>query len=534
VTARPRGTVHFYPVLHLMTGPPGLSRNGGIWKQLKARLRTVSRPPRLMVQALHFASYGLSDRAWKSWFDPWYGVPRVQAELDATFGPGRDLFMDSGGFQMLRAPDIDLSRWGMEVNREDIFELQRKFSPSRIASLDSPLATSAAGADLRRLTTFSLENAAWLAERDLGGAKGPVPVPYLVIHGRNPREIRRYLRRLEARLSRHTLRGGGCSLALGSQVPLSGSPRLVIENALTLLRWMDTTCSESAALHVFGVGDAIAGAIHRAMPSGRELSFDNSTYVQSAFRLRIFDPRTVRYSAFNPTSPVACGCGACRELNAMGSEFVSEVMSAPAYTPFYRNDVQVNRSDIMALVALHNLSGWRRRVALSKPRTYAPASPKREPAAQPSRSDYEFPLKGFEPVGAHLLLLPCSKHRPYRDSPSHRRIVGQLNAKGYRHEGDFDRITLSGFFGPVHWNDESLAPVMAYDYRLTPVADRDHVRELRYRTASVLNVIHDRYDSIVAYLRSPSYGAVFGDVVRSFGGTVASDVDEVGLALANS
>src|ERR1700683_60379 len=93
------GKVRFYPVLHLMTGPPGLARNGGIWKKLKSRLRAVSRPARFMVQALHFTSYGLSDRAWNGWFDPWYGIPRIQAELNSTFGRDRDLFSDSGGFQ---------------------------------------------------------------------------------------------------------------------------------------------------------------------------------------------------------------------------------------------------------------------------------------------------------------------------------------------------------------------------------------------------------------------------------------------------
>lgn len=522
----PPGRIQFYPVLHLLTGPPGLTRNGGIWKKLKARLRTVCRPPRFMVQALHFTSYELSDRAWNGWFDPWYGLPRIQAELKLTFGEHYDLFSDSGGFQLLHASRIDLSRWGLEFDREDVLELQRKFAPTKLASLDAPLPPSTAGNELRRLTTFSLDNAVWLGSRDLGSRSGD-PVPYLVVHGRNPSEIRRFLRRLGDRLEPRILRNGRYSLALGSQVPLAGSPTTVVANALTLLRWMDANCPGTARLHIFGVGDAIAGEVHRAGKPLRDISYDNSTYVQNAFRLRMFDPATDAYQPFNPNSLVACTCGACRELHGLGREFVVQVMSSPAYSPSYLDGFRVNRSDILALVALHNLSGWRRRVAIMKPRSRGPRPSLVLSGTHPQREDYSFPLKSFEPVGSNLLLLPCSKFRPYGRSPSHRRVIGHLESNGFRSKADFDRITLSGFFGPVHWNDECLPPVMNYDFRLTPIIDAEHLRELRFRTASVLNVIQARYDSTVAYLHSPAYENAFGGVLRTFNVTVAHDVNEV-------
>jgi 7-cyano-7-deazaguanine tRNA-ribosyltransferase len=524
--APPVGKVTFYPVLHLMTGPPGLVRNGGIWKKVKARLRSVSKPPKFMVQTLHFASYGLSDRAWKAWFDPWCGVPRIRSEMDSTFGKNRDLFSDSGGFQLLHASQIDLSRWGMEFTREDILQLQLKFAPTRIASLDAPLLPASADSELRRLTTFSLDNAVWLGTQDLG-TRPADPIPYLVVHGRNPSEVRRFLRRLEDRITPRILRTGRYSLALGSQVPLAGSPDIVVANSLTVIRWMKDNCAASAALHIFGVGDAIAGEIRRSDKSQRGLSYDNSTYVQNAFRLRVFDQSIGAYRAFNPSVPVSCDCAACRELHELGGEFVSQVMSAPAYTPFYIEETRVNRSDILALVALHNLSGWRRRVRFLRPGTRGRPPPHQLPRPQPLREDYSFPLKSFEPMGKNLLLLPCSKFRPYSRSPSHRKVLKLLESKGFRVEDDFDRITLSGFYGPVHWRDEELLPVMSYDFRLTPIVDDSHLRELRYRTACVLNVIQARYDTTVAYLRSAVYEAAFGHVLRSFNVSIARDVTEV-------
>src|SRR5437867_1732687 len=73
-------TVVFYPVVHLLTGPPGLRRNGGIWKIVKNRLAQISKPSRLMVQAFHFSMYSLSASAWDDWFAQVDGSTRLAQE----------------------------------------------------------------------------------------------------------------------------------------------------------------------------------------------------------------------------------------------------------------------------------------------------------------------------------------------------------------------------------------------------------------------------------------------------------------------
>lgn len=506
--------VRFYPVLHLLTGPPGLTRNGGIWKRIKAVLGRESRAPRLMVQALHFASYGISSRAWEEWFDPYYDTTRIVAELDATFGPKRDLFLDSGGFQLLHADKIDLSRWKMTLCREDVLALQLRFKPSRIASLDTPIRLQAGRDEVRRSSRLSLENAVWLAEQLDHDQSGPRP--YLVIHGRDPTEIRRYLARLEARLPHGWLSSNEYGIALGSQVQLSHAPETVVRNARQVLSWMEGRCPPSTPLHVFGVGDQVMAEISRVPNIGREVSYDNSTYVQNAFRNRIYDAATGSYREFDPARPITCDCPGCTDLAGLGPRFLSDLMSAPAYRPLFRGGEKVNRSDVLALIAVHNLRNWTNRLANAPPfaSDATPLPAKRLP--EPRKEEYVFPLRQFVPRSPSLVLLPCSKRRPYASSRSQRSVIVHLGSEGLIEGRDFDRITLSGRFGPVHWANELDPAVLSYDFALGPTVSERHRDALRFRTATVLNVIAKRYRKVATYLDSRPYRETFGPVARQF------------------
>jgi hypothetical protein len=512
--------VRFYPVVHLFTGPPGLTRNGGIWKQLKAGLRQTINPPRLMVQAMHFASYTLSSVAWDEWNLERNGQSRIESELEETFGPNRDVFVDSGGFQLLHADKIDLSRWGLNVNPRDVLSLQLRFGASRLASLDSPLHPNASRADARRATGLSIRNAVFLASqsRQLDSA----PLPYLVVHGRRPREIVGYLKRMRGALPAGWLRRARYGFALGSQVPLSSDPAVIQSNVQTVLRWMLANCPEDAPLHVFGVGDAVVRSLTHAGPLGREFSYDNSTYVQNAFRLKIYDPPSATYRAFSPLVPPSCLCNGCSMLSTLGTRFVTELMSAPAYCPSYHSGIRTNRSDVLAAVALHNLFWWEHRLTRAPPRS----CPRSKPPATASASaeGYSFPVKNFRARAEVLLMVPCSRFRPYAKSPSHRRILAHLASEGFSEGVDFDRVTVSGLHGPVHWANESHPAVLGYDFAILPTTSAEHIEDLRYRTASVLNVIGKRYTRIVAYLRPRAYEATFGPVTQSFSGEIVRDI----------
>lgn len=521
----PRDRVRFYPVLHLMTGPPGLIRNGGIWKKLKQGLSQAADPPRLMVQALHFASYKLSDGAWEDWARPWNGGTRLGHELERTFGPSRDVFVDSGGFQLLHADKIDLSPWGLELKRDDILQLQLRYDPTRLASLDSPLMPSCSVSVARKSKGLSLDNAVWLASHLGLGARDPIP--YLVAHGRTPREVGAYVRRLKDRIPARWWREAKFGIALGSQVPLSSDPPRVRSNVRRLLGWMRDSLPGETPLHVFGIGDGIVGDLSREGAIDRPLSYDNSTYVQSAFRLRIYDPTSASYTDYDPTRLPECTCDGCAKMQNLGTRFVGALMSGPAYAPRWFGEERVNRSDILAYVALHNLSWWRHRVEFMTPRRARATAPIASPTSSEGGDSYTFPLRQFAPRSPNLLLLPCSKRRPYASSLSQRRVITHLQRVGLSEGEDFDRVTISGLYGPVHWANESHPSILSYDFPLNELVGDKQLERVRFRVASTLNVIGKRYDAIVGFFKSRQYGAAFGPVVRSFGGTIVDDVVQI-------
>jgi hypothetical protein len=102
---------------------------------------------------------------------------------------------------------------------------------------------------------------------------------------------------------------------------------------------------------------------------------------------------------------------------------------------------------------------------------------------------------------------------------------------GLEEARDYDRVTLSGIHGPVHWKDERLPLVMDYDFPLSAAVSDAHVRSLRVRTATFLGLARRRYAAIVAYLRNSRYREVFGPTVLVFKGQVASDLKTAGRAL---
>lgn len=483
-----------------------------------------------MVQALHFTSYNLSHGSWDDWLKPHYEGTRLSSELDETFGPARDIFVDSGGFQLLYADKIDLSKWNLEVSPADILSLQLKYRPQRIVNLDTPIGPNAHGYTLRSLRKRNIATAVWLAE-NLASFDSK-PIPYFVMHGRTRDEVEHFARRFEAALPPGWLRRHDYGLALGSQVPLTSQPDIVSDNIKALLRWMKTACRPDAPLHVFGVGEGLVGQIPEEELSQRTISFDNSTWVQKAFRMKMFDETAMSYRAFDPLRLPNCECAACAQLANWGEEFLHELMSKPAYHPSVSNGKSVNRSDVLAMVGLHNLQSWQERLPIAPTRLAQsqPVIPKTQTSDHVSFS-YEFPLRKFTPDSDHLLVIPCSKGRPYQKSRSHRRVLEALQEQGFGEGEHFDRITLSGLYGPVHWKHEDHPAILGYDFPLSGLVSDTHARWLRLQTATVLGVIRKKYEGLVAYLPSKRYFKVFEPVTTAFDATVAKNVDDVAASM---
>ena len=517
--------VVFYPVIHLLTGPPGLTRNGGIWKIVKSRLSEVMSPPSIMVQALHFSSYNLSQAAWDDWFFPTTNVNRLKSELETVFGPRTNLFVDSGGFQILNSDRIDLSKWQIKITPEDVFHLQIRYSPQRIASLDSPLSANFVQPDIQKLMKFSIDNAVWLTKNISTVERAPIP--YLVVHGRNRDEVKTYLSVFEKSVQRRWFKNEEYGIALGSQVPLSSNPQTVLENCFEVLHWMKVKCPTTIPFHVFGVGENIIRNLINKSDCDRPISYDNSTYIQKAFRGKIYDQDQKRHRPFNPFEMPKCDCVACQKLHGFGPEFVSNLLTKRAYNPSNSGTEKVNRSDIFGLIGLHNLQLWETRLVNAPLINGKSGGTVKIRGQTTACKEYSFPLAAFEPLSPNLLLLPCSKSRPYGNSPSHKKIKTYLAKEGFEESIDYDRITLSGQYGPVHWRHEKHPAILQYDFTLGTDVSKEHIQYLQMQTAMVLNVISNRYDSKVAYIRSKRYQDAFEPVLKRYDVPMIDDISDL-------
>jgi len=521
-------SLEFFPVVHLLTGPPGLDRNGGIWKTIKKELIRITPQPNLMVQAMHFTTYNLSIKAWDGWFYSYNCKPFIQKELNRIFGDNYNLFIDSGGFQLLYKDFIDLSKWNMNISPEDIYNLQIKFNPTHIASLDYPIGNGISNDILKKRMKDSIKNGIEMLRISDNSIER-----YVVVHGRNENEIKTYLQMLYKELKKNKLLNENYFIALGSQVPLTNNPKQIQENIVSLMKISKENEIGNGKIHVFGIGDSIAGEIYRKCDTEVDFSYDNSTYVQQALRSRLYDPSLDNYSNYDPYMDYQCNCYACRKLKDYHNDGnLEKILHSPSYKRVLLEDGNyLIKSEFYGLLALHNLFWTKRRqnikpkmrITLTRNNIYS------------TNEEYNFPLRGFKNKGDLLLLLQCSKTKPYFESTSHKRMKNILEKYGYFEGKDYDRITLSGLLGPVHWNDELNPIVMSYNFKLTNITSDKHYSILKYKTTMILNVINKKYDRIYAFLPNKNYQKSYQKILESFNIRVFTNYHDINsFFLSNS
>lgn len=481
--------------MHLMTGPPPLDRNGGIWKRLKKNLSEVIEKPNIMVQAFHFTTYDLSSKSWNLWMGS--GELSLARQIKNTFR-GANIFVDSGGYQFMQGDKIDLSKWALRPDQEHIYSLQLKYSPTQICNLDYPILPRVDSESFKHQIKLNVENIVRLIEI----SRDDRTKIYLVVHGRNSREIRYSYNAIKSNVDLSDTR---IQFALGSQVPLmSTSKGLAVENANSLIELLNNDFKGEKSLHLFGAGSQIIGNLKKSI----DVSYDNSTFIRNAMYLKWYNPTTHVYEHFRTSTISSCSCKACTKLENYDDNEIVDVISGQKADSF-------NKSDIMALIALHNIFHEQDRVANAK-RVNLTFPINKVKVVKVIKKAYDFPFRNFKNQAPKLLLYPCSSKKPYSTSPSHQRIKRYLRENfGMVEFQDFETITLSGLYGPVHWKDETKPEIISYDHRLTNMTSQDHINYLRIRTAMVLSVISKKYETSFSVIRGV-YQKAFGEVLRRY------------------
>ncbi|WP_435362357.1 DUF5591 domain-containing protein [Haloarchaeobius sp. DFWS5] len=125
-----------------------------------------------------------------------------------------------------------------------------------------------------------------------------------------------------------------------------------------------------------------------------------------------------------------------------------------------------------------------------------------------------------------LLIIPCSKRKPYGESRTHRVIIERLREK----REEVHKVTVSGMYGPVPEEKETVDEVMEYEYVLNE-QDLDQIRLVRDRLVSYLQEHGDSYDEIIGYAASSTYRRVITEAINSYGRGVVFPQDPEALRL---
>ncbi|XGI83052.1 tRNA-guanine transglycosylase [Halorutilales archaeon Cl-col2-1] len=240
------------------------------------------------------------------------------------------IFIDSGGFQILRKGKLDGSDFEIEMNQERIYEMQRKLGGDILVNLDRPISPEDNHDDRIRKARKTGKDARQFAELSSGyaGAK------YLTLHGYNYSMIKTFLTHLKDEMGIQRIYNSFDGIALGGLVPKKDDRDTLIEAVIGCKEVMQEEGLEDLPLHVFGISK---GAIPLLAALGVD-TFDSSSYMRGGINGKYSTSltKTVHKDEANYEE---CDCPVCSS-----DELVSRMKGNTKY-----------EKDIAGPIAVHNL-----------------------------------------------------------------------------------------------------------------------------------------------------------------------------------
>jgi tRNA-guanine family transglycosylase len=553
-------TPAFFPIVNFITGPPGIFRNGGIWRHIKIDVLKRQKRSHFMSQILHFTDFNVSPNILNQWFhDGKHNITLRDRIIEAMPSPkqhGLNLFADSGGFKLLFNREYDLSGYDFDATPDGILKLQAKFGANLIATLDYPFHPQMLVSEKKGRAKKSVDNAIFtLTQLDrVFPNSNTRPFPYLPIHGHDQREVKEFtsqlLKRIEAIEYEEPF-----GLAVGSLVPIKNSSTRILDVIFGLnaaIRESKIFHLDEIPIHVFGI---TGGLIPILAYTGVD-SFDSATYVQSAINLKfIFDGG--KTSNIFDMKRLECNCKYCRKLDEIGLKESKKIIKSKPCIKHRAGSKQVYKSEIYALIALHNLrrfdkmmdgvlttmqyadgdtlsdeiscltyrsNKWRKLIQLIEQNIVSPVEPQIVKRSIPKKFE-RYKQISFRHKPAHfninqkpfvtkkcpiMLILQCSKEKPYFQSRINKILFDELKNNDIT-PNLIQKVTLSGMYGPVPEQFEKEDPIIKYDYILTPQAKK-RIELLKNRTINFLETHGKGFDVIVGYATTKAYRNVLEKV----------------------
>lgn len=395
---------------------------------------------------------------------------------------------------------------------------------------------------------------------------GKQPFPYLAVHGQTPAQIRNCLLQLLMRLDAEGFTNAPFGIGIGSLVPLrlsNNADRIVmlVRSVVETLYgqdvpgWLDPS---RIPVHTFGItGDMIPVLSYLGVDS-----FDSSSYIKSASALSYYDPVTWTAKNFRSMTELVCDCSACRDISLENLKLMQKVLEGEKITG---NRERLNhkigqftvdiKSDVYGIIAYHNLILQDREIY--RVRDAIDAGEMSQHLVQFSQvhrraEDLVAFVAGFDDDVANaidhvqlklipktigeieepfntislyhdpeafnivqktyqvpenkdrLLLLACSKAKPYRLSSTHQGIYRFLQEQVEDRLEFCHKVTISGLYGPVPLDFEDDEQILSYEYVLSSRA-MEQKRLLVDRLVTYLRKYLPHYRRVVAYVTAVAY-----------------------------
>lgn len=551
-----------FPVVCLMTGTT--ARGGGFWKyvlQADENNGLLRRNIPVMSQVLHFLDFAsCNSKALENWRQLSLRR-RYNTEVRPPLDYSAPIFLDSGGFQLLGKNLLDLSAYGLSIQDgngpQTILDLQNDLGGNIVATLDYPLLPGLDKGEALERMQKSRDNAIQAALL-LKETTGPIQFLFVAVHGQDKESISTYVQIVFEEFKENGLADFPLGLAVGSLVPLRGSKkyRKIIEILQGVIESIPADCRDTIPVHVFGItGNLVPILAYLGIDS-----FDSSTYAQEARSLGYIDPQTMRPRPIleMEEDDWTCECRVCQQVTL--TEIQDALTSSVRYRPLPNGQY---KSKYYGDIALHNLEldfgivektrsvieadslqeyllEHLDRFPQLRPsvdviaqtdislqsrltRTVHPVNTRDvEPDDEPSVSlrytpdDFDILTNGYPgppPSAQVLLIIPCSKGKPYSRSRTHRFITQRLEEALGKAICSVHKVILSGLYGPVPEEFENEEPVRRYNFQLQHY-DHRQITLVTDRIARFLEHYGDQYNLCLGYATSRAYREVLDQVAQ--------------------
>ena len=150
-------------------------------------------------------------------------------------------------------------------------------------------------------------------------------------------------------------------------------------------------------------------------------------------------------------------------------------------------------------------------------RNFVKESPVRYITLTHTPDDFNVNANGYQPTDGKkiLLIIPCSREKPYSNSHTHRYLSKHLEQHIPNWQDKIDKVTLSGLYGPVPVACETKQPVLEYEFSLTS-ANHAQIEECTHRLVQFLKQHGNHYEHCIAYGTSNAYRTVFDKTAKQF------------------